>query len=270
MTFESPGAILFQIGPITVRWYGLMFVLAFFAGSAMAMRLGKRWGIDTEELLNTAFCGFGGGVVGARLYYVLLNYKHFLSEPLQALMIWTGGLSIHGGLFGGALAGFLYCKWKKLPFLQTADLILGVMPLAQSIGRWGNFFNSEAFGRPVSSDFPLKLLIPPESRPWEFKDQMYFHPTFLYEAIYDLLLFVLLYFGLAERLRKYPGMLACLYFAGYSIGRLIIEPMRTDSLLAFGIPAAILTSSILLVVSIILGAVVFKLNAKKDAVDITV
>jgi phosphatidylglycerol:prolipoprotein diacylglycerol transferase len=99
---------------------------------------------------------------------------------------------------------------------------------------------------------------------------MYFHPTFLYEAIYDLLLFVLLYFGLADRLRKYPGMLACLYVAGYSIGRLIIEPMRTDSLLAFGIPAAILTSSILLVVSIILGAVLFNLQSKKNAADITV
>lgn len=269
MTFESPGAILFQLGPITVRWYGLMFVLAFFVGSALAMRLGKKWGLDTEELLNTAFCGFGGGVVGARLYYVLLNFPRFLSEPLQALMIWTGGLSIHGGLIGGPLAGFLYCKWKKLPFLKTADVSLAAMPLSQAIGRWGNFFNSEAFGKPVGNDFPLKLLIPRESRPLQFSDQMYFQPTFLYESVYDLLLFFVLYFGLAERVRKYPGLLACLYFAGYSIGRLIIEPMRTDSLLAFGIPAAILTSSILLVVSLILAVVVIKLSAKKNAVEST-
>lgn len=265
LIFESPGAILFKLGPITVRWYGLMFVLGFFAASAMAMRLAKKWNLDTEELLNTAFWGFGGGVIGARLYFVLLNYKHFLSEPLTALMIWTGGLSIHGGLLGGILAGIVYCRVKKLPILVTADLILSAMPLAQAIGRWGNFFNSEAFGRPVGEDFPLKLFIPQESRPWEFKEQKYFQPTFLYESVFDLLLFCLLYFGLAERLRKYPGVLGCLYIIGYSIGRLIIEPMRTDSLLAFGIPAAIVTSTILLAVAAILAAVLVVHHRKHSA-----
>jgi phosphatidylglycerol:prolipoprotein diacylglycerol transferase len=256
LNFESPGAIIFKLGPVTVRWYGLMFVLGFFSAAAMAMRLGKKWEMDTEELLNTAFWGFGGGVVGARLYFVLLNYKHFLEEPLQAFMIWTGGLSIHGGILGGILAGFIYCKVRKLPFLKTADLLLGSIPLAQAIGRWGNFFNSEAFGKPVSSDFPLRLFIPEANRPLEFRDQLYFHPTFLYEAVYDVLLFCILYFGLAERVKNYPGLLSCLYIAGYSIGRLIIEPMRTDSLYAFGMPAAILTSSILLGLSLVLAGVV--------------
>ena len=256
LNLESPGAILFKIGPVTVRWYGLMFVLGFFSAAALAMRLGKKWQMDTEELLNTAFWAFGGGVVGARAYFVLLNYKHFLEEPAQAFMIWTGGLSIHGGLLGGILAGFIYCKVRKLPFLRTTDLLLAAMPLAQSIGRWGNFFNSEAFGKPVGSDFPLKLFIPEESRPFQFRDQLYFQPTFLYESIYDLLLFFVLYFGIAERVKRYPGLLSCIYIAGYSIGRLIIEPMRTDSLLAFGMPAAILTSSIMLGLSIILALVV--------------
>lgn len=256
MNLESPGAIIFKIGPVTIRWYGLMFVVGFFAAAAMVMRLGKKWDMDTEELLNTAFWGFGGGVVGARLYFVLLNYKHFLEEPLQAFMIWTGGLSIHGGLIGGALAGLIYCKVRKLPFLRTADLMLAALPLAQSIGRWGNFFNSEAFGRPVGSDFPLRLFIPEANRPFEFRDQIYFHPTFLYESIYDLALFFVLYFGLAERLKNYPGLLACFYVAGYSIGRLIIEPMRTDSLMAFGMPAAILTSTIMLLLSFVFAAVV--------------
>jgi len=256
LNLGSPGAILFKIGPVTVRWYGLMFVLGFFSAAALAMRLGKKWQMDTEELLNTAFWAFGGGVVGARAYFVLLNYKHFLEEPAQAFMIWTGGLSIHGGLLGGILAGFIYCKVRKLPFLRTTDLLLAAMPLAQAIGRWGNFFNSEAFGKPVGSDFPLKLFIPEESRPFQFRDQLYFQPTFLYESIYDLLLFFVLYFGIAERVKKYPGLLSCIYIAGYSIGRLIIEPMRTDSLLAFGMPAAILTSSIMLGLSTILAFVV--------------
>ncbi len=256
MNLESPGAILFKIGPVTVRWYGLMFVIGFFSAAALAMRLGKKWEMDTEEMLNTAFWGFGGGVLGARIYYVLLEYKRFLQDPIQAFMIWTGGLSIHGGLLGGILAGYIYCKVRKLPFLRTADLMLASLPLAQAIGRWGNFFNSEAFGRPVNSDFPLKLYIPPESRPLEFHEQQYFHPTFLYESIYDLLLFSVLYFGLAERVKNYPGLLSCIYLAGYSIGRLIIEPMRSDSLLAFGIPAAILTSSIMLGISFILATAV--------------
>ncbi len=265
LNLESPGAILFKIGPVTVRWYGLMFVLGFFSAAALAMRLGKKWQMDTEELLNTAFWAFGGGVVGARAYFVLLNYKHFLEEPAQAFMIWTGGLSIHGGLLGGILAGFIYCKVRRLPFLRTTDLLLAAMPLAQSIGRWGNFFNSEAFGKPVGSDFPLKLFIPEESRPFQFHDQLYFQPTFLYESIYDLLLFFVLYFGIAERVKKYPGLLACIYIAGYSIGRLIIEPMRTDSLLAFGMPAAILTSSIMLGLSIILAFVVVSYHRTRQS-----
>lgn len=265
LNLESPGAILFKIGPVTVRWYGLMFVLGFFSAAALAMRLGKKWQMDTEELLNTAFWAFGGGVVGARAYFVLLNYKHFLEEPAQAFMIWTGGLSIHGGLLGGILAGFIYCKVRRLPFLRTTDLLLAAMPLAQSIGRWGNFFNSEAFGKPVGSDFPLKLFIPEASRPFQFHDQLYFQPTFLYESIYDLLLFFVLYFGIAERVKKYPGLLACIYIAGYSIGRLIIEPMRTDSLLAFGMPAAILTSSIMLGLSIILAFVVVSYHRTRQS-----
>lgn len=263
MIFESPGVILFQLGPITVRFYAVAIVLGFFVALTLSMRRAKQWELDTEELFNTGYWGFAGGIVGARLYYVALNLKAFLAQPWLIPAIWTGGMSIHGGILGGILAGFIYCKIRKIPFLNFADVLISTLPLAQAIGRWGNFFNSEAFGKPVSGDFPLKLFIPQERRPWEFKDQMYFQPTFLYESIFDLLLFFILYYGLAERFRKFPGVLACLYIAGYSIGRLIIEPMRTDSLLAFGIPAAILTSSVLLIFSLALSALLFKVGSSK-------
>ncbi|MBC7999987.1 MAG: prolipoprotein diacylglyceryl transferase [Leptolyngbya sp.] len=250
--FQSPGAILFQLGPVTVRWYGVMFAIGFLLASALGMRLARKFGLDTEKVLNTAFCAFGGGVVGARLYYVLLNLQTFSLEPLKAFAIWTGGLSIHGGIIGGFLAGAIYCKLAKISILKTADVLFTVLPLAQSIGRWGNFFNSEAFGTPVDESFPLKLFIPPERRPPDFMNNSYFHPTFLYESAYDFLLFLILHFVLADKLRNYPGVISFLYIAGYSIGRLLIEPMRTDSLLAFGIPAAILTSAISLVVSLLI------------------
>ncbi|HEY9784713.1 MAG TPA: prolipoprotein diacylglyceryl transferase family protein, partial [Candidatus Obscuribacterales bacterium] len=150
----------------------------------------------------------------------------------------------------------------------ACDLLGSSMPLAQSIGRWGNFFNSEAFGKPVSESFPLRLYIPPENRPSTFSTADFFHPTFLYESVWDLLLFVICYFALADRLRNYPGVTFCLYIGGYSIGRLLIEPLRTDSLMAFGIPAPMLASALMLGIAMVGLLVLLKhhwSNAQKQA-----
>jgi phosphatidylglycerol:prolipoprotein diacylglycerol transferase len=164
--------------------------------------------------------------------------------PSEIGAVWNGGLSIHGGIVGGALAGMFYLRRKKLPVLKYLDIMAASTPVAQAIGRWGNFFNSEAFGLPVQDNFPLKLFIPPESRPNAYHANNYFHPTFLYESVWNLLLFYVLYFWVSKKTTRYPGMTTCLYLAGYSLGRLLIEPIRVDAIAYYlGMPIPFLVSA---------------------------
>ena len=260
--FQSPGSILFQIGAVTVRWYGLMIALGFLAATYAAARLGKRWQLDGEKLVNAALVGFVGGVIGARLYFVALNWSTFGAHPEDIIATWKGGMSIHGGIIGGVAAGLLYVRMCKMPVLTCLDIGGVVIPLGQAIGRWGNFFNSEAFGKPVPPEFPLKLYIPAESRPQAYSNSDFFHPTFLYESLWDLMIFALLYFLLADKLRPYPGICFLIYLAIYSFGRMMIEMLRVDSIMLFGYPAPILASIVCLVASIIGIAVLFAKYAK--------
>jgi phosphatidylglycerol:prolipoprotein diacylglycerol transferase len=243
---ESPGSIIFQLGPLTVRWYGVMIAIGFLCATYFAARLARRWHLSADQIVNLILIVFIGGIVGARLYFVALTWSDFQLHPEEIFQTWRGGMSIHGGFIGGVIAGWVYCRLQKLPFLTCCDLGAACVGLGQAIGRWGNFFKSEAFGRPVSPDYFLKLYIPPERRPPQYAMNNYFHPTFLYESVWDLAVFCILYFFLADRLRQYPGLTFFCYIALYSIGRLLIEPLRLDSLPAFGMPAPILASAIML------------------------
>src|SRR5262249_48686417 len=152
--------------------------------------------------------------------------------------------SIHGGIVLGAVAAGVYAKKEKLVVAKYIDLLACVTPLAQAVGRWGNFFNSEAFGLPVSENFPIRLFIPPESRPMMYHNAKFFHPTFLYDSIFDLALFAFLYFYAFRRLNKYPGLITAIYIAGYSFGRIIIEQIRIDSVAYFhGMPVPLVVSA---------------------------
>jgi phosphatidylglycerol:prolipoprotein diacylglycerol transferase len=208
------------------------------------LKMCKARGLDGDKLINLSLICFIAGVLGARLYYAALNPSYFLLHPGEILATWKGGLSIHGGLIGGIIAAYFYLKKEKLPILAYADILFASIPLAQAVGRWGNFFNSEAFGHPVGDDFFLKLFIPVDSRPMEYRTFSYFHPTFLYESIWNFGLFLLLYFGLAPKAKKYPGMTSCAYLAGYSLGRVLIEPLRVDSIANYmNIPIPLLVSA---------------------------
>jgi phosphatidylglycerol---prolipoprotein diacylglyceryl transferase len=240
--FQSPGPILIQIGSLAIRWYGVMIAIGFLAATYAAQKLAKRWGLDSDKLINCALVSFIGGIAGARLYFVALSWEYFAQHPSEILATWNGGLSIHGGILGGLICGILYCRYSKLPILTSADIGGTVAALGQAIGRWGNFFNSEAFGKPTPPDFPLRLYIPFEDRPVGYQNQEYFHPTFLYESLWDLTIFAVLYFFLADKLRPYPGVTFLVYLASYSIGRIIIETLRTDSILFNGFPVPILAS----------------------------
>jgi phosphatidylglycerol:prolipoprotein diacylglycerol transferase len=266
MLFQSPGPILFKLGFFTVRWYGLMIATGFLLALMAARKLARKHGLDGERFVNLALWAFLFGVLGARLYYVSLNLSHFIGNPGEILATWNGGLSIHGGIIGGIIAGCVYLKKEKLSMLKYLDLLACVVPLAQSVGRWGNFFNSEAFGLPVGEDFPLKLFIPPESRPMMYHNTKFFHPTFLYESIYDLLLFAFLYFFAYKRCSKYPGLILCLYIAGYSVGRIVIEQIRIDSIANYhGLPVPLLVSAGMLAVALCAMLSVYKRGVIAEA-----
>src|SRR5262245_4121993 len=199
-------------------------------GLWLAAREATRRGERPDELLKASEFALVGALVGARLYYVLFNLDYYQSQPWwRTLAVWEGGLAIHGGLLGGLLVGGLYVWSHALPFWIYLDAVTPALPLGQAIGRWGNFFNEEAFGGPT--DLPWKLFISQPHRPPEYVDVAFFHPTFLYESIWDLAVFLLLWFGLRRRVERAPGALFLAYVGLYSIGRFWVEGLRTDSLM---------------------------------------
>ncbi|MDE2179773.1 MAG: prolipoprotein diacylglyceryl transferase [candidate division NC10 bacterium] len=247
--FVSPGPFVLQIGPLAVRWYGLLFAIAVLLGTWLAQREAIRRGEDPDQLLNVIVFGVMIGLIGARLYYVLFNWGYYGSRLLKILAVWEGGLAIHGGLLAGGLAAVIYSVRKKLPVLTYLDIMAPSAPLGQAIGRWGNFFNQEAFG--VPTDLPWKLYIEPSHRPPDLAAYEYFHPTFLYESLWNLLVFTILYFALRRRLQRIPGALLLCYIGLYSVGRFFVEGLRIDSLMLGPVRAAQVMSLMLIALSLI-------------------
>ncbi len=258
MELQSPGPIL-SIGTISIRWYILCTAAGFIAAAGAATILLAGWGYRTSKFLPGFATFFIGGLVGARLYYVALCWQKFLQHPSEIFTAFSGGRSIQGGIIGGIIAALIFCRITKFPFLLGADITGSVLPLGQAIGRLGNFFNSEAFGQPVAASFPLKLSIPESNRPLEFCNENFFHPTFLYESVWNLGIFAFLYFFAVRRLRNYPGMTFLLYVILYSVGRIPIESLRIDSISFNGIPAA----TILSIITIAAGLMGIKLLLAK-------
>jgi phosphatidylglycerol:prolipoprotein diacylglycerol transferase len=247
--FASPGPFVLQIGPLSIRWYGLLFATGVLLGTWLAQREAIRRGEDPDQLLNVIVYGVMAGLIGARLYYVLFNWGYYGSRPLKILAVWEGGLAIHGGLLAGGLTAVVYSIRKKLPVLTYLDIMAPSAPLGQAIGRWGNFFNQEAFGTPT--DLPWKLYIEPYHRPPDLATFEYFHPTFLYESLWNFLVFVILYFLLRRRLQRMPGALLLCYIALYSVGRFFVEGLRIDSLMLGPLRAAQAMSLVLITLSLI-------------------
>ncbi len=259
--FTSPGPEIVHIGPITLRWYGLLIASGALLGLMLATREALRRGLDADALTTAAMLALLVGFLGARAYYVAFNWDVYARRPWDIPAIWKGGLAIHGGLFAGVLAGWLYMRIRGLPVLPYLDVAAPSLVLAQAIGRWGNFFNSEAYGRPT--DLPWKLYIPPERRLPGYEAFDFFHPTFLYESLWDFAVFALLYFVLRRRLAARPGALFFCYLGLYSVGRFFVEGLRLDSLMAGSVRAAQMVSLILIAVA--LAGLVWRLRAEPAA-----
>lgn len=249
--FVSPGEIAFKIGSVSVYYYGLIMATAIGIG-VLTTRLitGKFYPeLNPEIIYDISPHIIIGAIIGARIYYCILNFSYYSTNLLEILEIRHGGMSIHGAILGGLIVGAIYVIRHKLPLLMLCDIFSYGLILGQAVGRWGNFFNSEAFGYPT--EIFLKLYIPIYKRPLDYMQYNYFHPTFLYESILDICIFLILFFVIRKISKGKNGIVFFSYLILYSIARLLIEQIRIDSVLnIYGIPIAQIVSVLIILISI--------------------
>lgn len=243
--------IAFSFGFIKVYWYSIFIFIAILAAYFLISKEAKKKGIDKEFITNLTFYVVVFGIIGARIYYCLFNLDYYLSNPLEILKIWNGGLAIHGGILFGGIFTIIYIKKHHLELLKTLDIIVVGVILAQAIGRWGNFFNSEAYGGITTLKALQNMHLPTFIINGMYISGKYRQPTFLYESLWDLIGFIIL---LMFRRREYTkvGQITGLYFMWYSVGRFIIESMRNDSLMFGSFKIAQIVSILLFVLGILL------------------
>ena len=213
--------VAFSLGPITVRWYGLLIATAMLIAAVGGCRMMRKAGINEDDFLTIFMVTIVAAILGARIYYVIFELPYYIQHPDEIIAIWHGGLAVHGGLLAGVASIYLGCRHYKISFWQFTDIMAPFMILGQALGRWGNFFNQEAYGYEVD----------PAAVPWAmWIDGAYRHPTFLYESCWDLLVFfVLLWLARQAWVRR--GEIALGYLMLYSMGRVVVEGFRTDSLM---------------------------------------
>lgn len=253
-TLSDPVAI--SILGLEIRWYAI-FVLTGIVCSLVNIRwLARDRGLDPEFPLDAAPWVVIPALFGARLYYIVLKWGHFLDNPDEAINVRLGGLTVHGAIAGGVIGLYVYCHRRGQRFLTWGDLVAASLPIGQALGRWGNWANQEAFGTPT--EVPWAVTIAPAQRPAEYADSATFHPTFLYESVLDICLAI----GLIAVIRAMPtnrfwreGDVIWLYLAGYGAIRFMIEPVRTDSLYIGPFPAAMWISAGMIVAGVLMLAV---------------
>ena len=227
ISFPSLGISLdpprtFSLGPVTLHLYGLVIAVGLLLAVLYSLRRCKQFGLKQDDLLDGVLWVTPFAIICARAYYVAFTWEAYADNPISALYIWEGGIAIYGGVLGAVLGIAVLCKVKKLKFAAVMDLVLLGFLIGQSMGRWGNFFNREAFGAPTDSFLRMGLFNSATGQ-WE-----YYHPTFLYESVWNLTGLILLHFW--SKKRRYDGQIALGYAAWYGLGRAWIEGLRMDSL----------------------------------------
>lgn len=230
--------IAFSIGGFDIRWYGILIACGMTFGIIMANYNCKWREVDYDNLLNIVLISIPIGIIGARLYYVVFEFDNYKNNIIDAFNIRNGGLAIHGGLIFALGTALIYTKIKKLNFIKFADVAAPSIILAQALGRWGNFFNQEAHGDSVSYEFIKNF--PMFIQQGMNINGIYYNPTFLYESIWNLVVFIILMIMLRKSQKN--GIVFFTYIGLYSIGRFVIEGMRTDSLMIGNIRIAQLVS----------------------------
>ncbi|MGN1370215.1 MAG: prolipoprotein diacylglyceryl transferase [Aristaeellaceae bacterium] len=232
-----------------VPWYGVLIASGVLAAVALCMHEEKRLRLKEDTILDLALWAIPLGIIGARIYYALFNWQVFADDPLSVLRIWEGGIAIYGAVIGGLIGVLLFAARRKMNPFTLTDVIVPGLSLAQGIGRWGNYFNMEAYGREITDArwqfFPVGVQIPAGT------GYRWHMATFFYESCWDVLVFALLWFVLRKRSKK-AGTLTLWYLLLYGVGRFVIEGLRTDSLMLGSIRVSQLLSLLLVVFAIVM------------------
>lgn len=239
--------VAFQIFGIEIRWYGILISSGIIIGLYIAYNEAKRQKYNPEDIVDLALWCVPAALIGARLYYVAFQWEYYKGDILKIINTREGGLAIHGGLIAAVLVGYLFTKYKGIPFWKTTDIIAPSISLGQAIGRWGNYINGEAHGGPTN--LPWGIMV----------NGIKVHPTFFYESLWDFGLFLFLIYY--RKNKKFDGEVFLLYFVIYSLGRFWIEGLRTDSLMFMGMRIAQIVSVLLICIGL---ALLFKMRKKKN------
>ena len=245
-----------DLGFVSIRWYGLLIAIGVLLAILYGLKRAEEFGIDPDRMIDVALFTIPVAFVGARLYYVFFSESRaeYFADPISILKVWEGGLGIYGGIIVAFIFGPLMCKWKKVNIWAMFDLTALGFLIGQSIGRWGNFFNQEAFGG--NTDLPWAMtgdIIRSGINGTGYDPALPVHPTFLYESLWCILGFILLHILSKKILSRFDGMIFCGYMVWYGTGRFFIEGLRTDSLMA----GTLRTSQLVAVIAVLLGVVLF-------------
>ena len=261
----------FNIGPLPIRFYGVILMLGALAAAWLAEREAKRRGYDGELVWDGLVWVLVGGIIGARLWHIFtpppsmvaqgITTKFYLTHPLDALAIWNGGLGIPGAVIGGLIALYIFSRRRQLNFAVWADITAPALALGQAIGRWGNFVNQELYGKPTN--LPWAIRIDPAHRLPGYENIAYYHPVFLYESLWNLAnMGLLLWLGRRYQDRLKSGDLFLVYLIVYPIGRFFLEFLRLDSSQVAGLNA---NQTLMLIVLVLSSAVlIWRHRPKKE------
>ena len=257
-------SVAFTIGSFSIHWYTLLIILGVVVCYFLVSRESKRMGLDNDFIFNLVFWVLIFGIIGARLYYVIFRFDLYKDHLLDIFKIWEGGLAIHGGIIAGLITMYIYCKKYKVRLSLMTDITVPGLIIAQAIGRWGNFFNQEAYGSRVALSFLKDLKIIPDFVINGMKiGNIYYHPTFYYEFLWCLLGFIIL---LIIRRLKYTkvGQTTAVYLMWYGVGRFFIEGLRTDSLMLGGFKVAQIVSITLFVIGLLMLMIISRKGRFED------
>ncbi len=259
-----PQPILFQLVSLKIHWYGFLIAIGAVVSFLVVLSLAKKYQVKKDHIYDLTFYLIIIGLIGDRLYYVIYAWEYYSQNLLDIFKIWEGGLAIHGAMIAGLLVIYLFAKKYKYKFWFLTDLVVVALPLAMAFGRWGNYFNQELFGKPTN--LPWGIPIEQSIRPIEFMANSHFHPTFLYESLWNLMIFLILFVWHHLRIKKYKnnlekiqglGNITLVYFILYSVGRGMNEFLRIDyTPYFFGIRWAQFTS--IIIILICLSVIVYR------------
>jgi len=255
--------IAFSIFGFDIRWYSILILVGVLLAFLIVNSETKRFGIKKEFMFNLMFWTIIIAIIGARIYYVLFNLDYYLSNPSEIIKIWNGGLAIHGAIIGGSLTMIIYCQKYKAPLSRVMDMVVPALLLGQAIGRWGNFFNQEAYGSIVAYQNLLDMKIIPQF----VIDNMYINgsyhlPMFYFESLWCLLGVIVLF--IIRRIKYIKcGSVTSVYLIWYGLGRFVIEAYRTDSLMFGNIKIA----QVISVLFVLIGVVVILIQSRKPKLD---